>query len=127
MSGRIDASIWEERQGWVRRQQESGLSAARFCRENGLNVGNFHAWRQKLAKDSPAQSSLETSRVIGHQPSMRAFVQVPLASTAGAKGSSWIEISLADGMVVRVPASNLAALELVLSALNPLKEERQYA
>lgn len=63
MSGKIDPAIWEERQGWVRRQQESGLSAARFCRENGLHVGNFHTWRRKLVKDSRAQSRLETSEV----------------------------------------------------------------
>ena len=30
------------------RQGQSGLSAARFCREQGLALPSFYAWKQKL-------------------------------------------------------------------------------
>ena len=139
MSGRIDQSKWVERQEWVRQQQASGLSVAEFCREHGLDVGNFYAWKHKLAGELQGQSqsvagksgtgekSFAGKSVAGDRAIARAFVQVPLPPTNGATGSPWIEISLADGTVVRVPASNLAALKLVLSTLNPSIQEAWHA
>ena len=148
MSGRIDPSKWIERQEWVRQQQASGLSVAEFCREHGLHIGNFYAWKHKLAGELKGQSqsvagksgtgksgagksgtggkSFAGKSVAGDR-AMRAFVQVPLPLANGATGSPWIEISLADGTVVRVPASNLAALKLVLSTLNPSVREAWHA
>ncbi len=58
---------------------------------------------------------------------LQAFVQLPLAQVVTASGPSWIEVSLADGMVVRVPTSNLAALEAVLSSLNRSGQESRHA
>ena len=143
MSGRIDQSKWVERQEWIRQQQGSGLSVAEFCREHGLHVGNFYAWKHKLAGELQGQSksvagksgtgksgaggkSFAGKSVAGDR-AMRAFVQVPLPPANGSTGSPWIEISLADGTVVRVPASNLAALKLVLSTLNPSIQEAWHA
>ena len=138
MSGRIDPSKWIERQEWVRQQQASGLSVAEFCREHGLHVGNFYAWKHKLAGELKGQSQSVAGKSgtggksfagksVGGDRAMLAFVQVPLQPTNAATGSPWIEISLADGTVVRVPASNLAALKLVLSTLNPSTQEAWHA
>lgn len=132
MSGRIDPSKWIERQEWVRQQQASGLSVAEFCREHGLHIGNFYAWKHKLAGERQGQSQSATGKsatgkAFAGDRAMRAFVQVPLPLANGATGSPWIEISLADGTVVRVPASNLAALKLVLSTLNPSIQEACHA
>jgi hypothetical protein len=56
------------------------------------------------------------------------FVQLPLptAAVATAGSAAWVEVSLADGLVVRVPASNLAALQIVLNSLNRSGQERQH-
>lgn len=117
MGRRIDNAAWDERRAWIDKQARSGVSAARFCRENGLNLSNFHAWKRKLHGARPAKWRLrgnQTGPTNDRLPS--AFVQVPLASRA-VSGTPWIEVSLADGMLVRVPAANLPALQMVLSTL----------
>lgn len=50
MADRVEESLWEERQGWIRRQRESGLSVAHFCRDNVLHEGNFYSWRRRFAR-----------------------------------------------------------------------------
>ena len=48
------------------------------------------------------------------------FVQMPTpiqTAVPAVPGMPWVEISQAGGMVVRVPAANLAALKLVLGVL----------
>lgn len=125
MARRVDKSVWEERREWIGRQQTSGLSVARFCREHGLHEANFHAWRQRFAKTD--DRVVTAQRTAGAQP-LRAFVQLPLQPVAQTNGSAWIEVSVADGVVVRVPASNLAALDVVLSSLtNRSREEARHA
>jgi transposase-like protein len=125
MAGRVAESVWEERREWIRRQQESGLSVAQFCRDNSLHKGNFHAWRLRFAKVS-GRASEGAGKLSGTRQALQAFVQLALPPVASS-GPSWIEISLADGMVVRVPASNLAALEAVLSSLNRSGKESRHA
>ncbi len=127
MAGRVEESVWEERREWIRRQQESGLSVAQFCRDNSLHEGNFHAWRLRFAKVD-GRADVGAGKLTGTRRTLQAFVQLPLPAVAVASsGPSWIEVSLADGMVVRVPASNLAALEAVLSRLNRSGQESRYA
>ena len=124
MSVRVDPAVWAERQDWIHKQLDSGFSVARFCREHGLHVGNFHAWKLKLSKDS---QGAEVNRKGAAQRPVRsslAFVQLPRPAASSANAShAWVEISKADGLIVRVPASNLAALQLVLSALRPVTGE----
>lgn len=128
MAGRVDESVWEERREWIRRQEDSGLSVAQFCRENNLHVGNFHSWRLRFAKLS-GQSHIGTGKAIGLRQTLQAFVQLPVPPVTAVAGSSpsWIEVSLADGMVVRVPASNLPALEAVLGSLSRWRQESRHA
>jgi transposase-like protein len=126
MTGRVEGSVWEERQEWIRRQRESGLSVAQFCRDNGLHEGNFYSWRRRFAKADGASISADT--LPSGRRALQAFVQMALPPVAVASsGPTWIEVSLADGMVVRVPASNLVALEAVLSSLNRSRQESRHA
>ncbi len=126
MGRRVDEAEWLERRNWVERQAASGLSAARFCLENGLNPTNFHAWRRWIA-ESATKSLSEVTAFEGQRrervPSV--FLRVPIQpeSQVGAR-RSWVEISLASGMVVRVPSDNAPALRTVLDTL---REEAQDA
>jgi len=126
MSGRIEESVWEERRAWINKQQQSGLSVAHFCREHGLHARNFHAWRYRLGEGSVG--SLASTGQVGGGRKRPAFVQLPLPTAAvpTAGSAAWVEVSLADGLVVRVPASNLAALQIVLNSLNRCGQERQH-
>jgi transposase-like protein len=128
MARRVVESVWDERREWVQRQQQSGLSVAKFCRDNGLQEGNFHAWRLRFAK-ATGQTQVAAGKLVRRHQAQQAFVHLPLpqATMAVAAGISWIEISVADGMVVRLPAANLAALEMVLSRLNPSLRETRHA
>ena len=124
MAGRIDSATWDERRAWIEKQVQSGFSAAQFCRENDLKLSNFHAWNQKLvgvgAGRVPRRGD-PTGKAMTLLSS--AFSQVPIQVTSRvASSAQWIEISLADGMVVRVPASNLPALKVVLGALGSSQE-----
>lgn len=124
MGGRIENAIWDERREWLEKHRRSGCSAAGFCREHGLNLSNFHAWKRKLQGAAPVKWRLR-GKPAGQAEDLlsSAFLQVPVPVAArAASGASWIEVCLAEGMVVRVPATNLPALQVVLSALNPCRE-----
>lgn len=120
MGRRIDQSVWDERREWIEKHQKSGLSVTAFCRDHDLKISQFHFWRQKLtgtttrkpAVKRPASNSIAPAR-------SSAFVQLPAPV---ASSSPWVEVSLADGSIVRVPASNLPALKMVLSVLNSPQE-----
>lgn len=128
MAGRVEESVWEERREWIRRQAESGLSVATFCRDNGLHEGNFYSWRRRFARLSD-QSLTGSGKASGGRQTLQAFVQLPspVAKAVVGSVSGWVEVSLSGGMVVRVPASNLAALETVLNGLSHLRQESRHA
>ena len=124
MARRIDKATWDERQEWIVRQESSGVSVARFCRDHGLNLANFHVWKRKLRGNAPAKKPM-ASNLSGKSMTLAqtAFVQVPVqVPTQNMSSAPWVEVSSADGMVVRIPASNLHALQLVLNALNHAQE-----
>ena len=115
MGGKLDQSVWDQRQAWLAKQRSSGLSVAGFCRENGLSVASFSFWRKKFS--DAAGGGGQTKKIAARRSA--AFIQVPLPAEALATAkAAWVEISLADGMVVRVPASNLSALKAVLHTLS---------
>lgn len=119
MGRRVDEAEWLERRSWVERQAASGLSVVRFCGENGLNLSNFRAWKRRI--DEGTSRSLLGDRTEGGHRRERvtnAFLRVPIAAESQfGSHRSWVEISLATGMVVRVPADNPSALRTVLQRL----------
>jgi len=133
MGRRIDSTELEQRREWVRKQVESGLSAARFCRENTLNPNCFHTWKRGLLatqskaartnskRTTPKSVAIESVAIKSRTGSKRpsSFLQIPASIPSS---PTWVEVSMADGIVVRVPAANLAALKMVLSSLKADRE-----
>jgi len=116
MGRRIDQTVWDERREWIQKHHNSGLSMAAFCREYDLKISQFHSWRQKLTGTATRKPEVKRNASNSIAPSRSsAFVQLPAPVTSN---SPWVEVSLASGSVVRVPASNLPALKMVLSVLN---------
>jgi hypothetical protein len=119
MSRRIDNAVWNERRELLQWQASSGISAARFCRENGISLSNFHAWKRKLIGAASVDWRMHSDGKSG--PSDRrssSFVQIPISSQPRSTFQpSWVEVSSAGGIVVRVPSGDLSALGTVLGAL----------
>jgi hypothetical protein len=64
------------------RQGQSGVSAARFCREQGLALPSFYAWKQKLRQ--------RDGRPSAGMPS----TDQPLSSASGL-GRDWLPVRIA--------------------------------
>lgn len=127
---------WRER---FARYAASGLSVVRFCENERVSESNFYAWKRRLislptvAACSPARALPSTpasgdgvatgqrsvARRVEMLPSsvpasaarIGDFIQVPLSS--GCETAS-MEVILADGTTIRLPAEQLAALEMTL-------------
>jgi len=65
MAEKIESPVRLKWREIVERQQASGLSAVRFCRENQIVYSSFFAWKRRLA--SPAQTFIE-ARVVESRP-----------------------------------------------------------
>ena len=75
----MDRTQWAE---LVKEQQSSGKSIAIFCRERGIKDNTFHYWLNK------------------HRDRDGEFVQV--------SGRETVEMTLADGTLLKVPGSQVA-------------------
>ncbi len=125
---------WRQR---IKRQRESGLSIAEFCRREDISAHGFYVWRRNLREtalrrrepraDSHPQSSRRRSAAVASRHPLRKtsvgptarpcptnFLQLPVTATQAAP---WIELALADGTILRLPQQNLAALIAVLRVL----------
>jgi hypothetical protein len=146
MTGRRNQVLWEQWRERLERQRRSGLSIAEFCRREGVSAVTFHTWKQKLrgeavvgsavggaadrsttdegaARRQAGTSSRAISRRRKPRPSRAAvaartgsanFLQLPVF---GARSGPWIELTLVDGTIVRIPQQNLAALQTVFAIL----------
>jgi transposase-like protein len=106
-------SVWKDR---IARQASSGLSVTKFCQQEQISEANYYYWRRRL-HGSPKRRKA-ASRHSGRSPERdhgTQFIQLPVPSP---RGSAWVEITSADGMLVRLPQQNLAALELTLATLS---------
>ena len=118
MARQVNARLWSEWRERLARQRESGLTISEFCRREHLSSHRFHVWKRKLEVKTGEGAATRSDRRIRAVPdaSQRpaGFVQLPLAV---APQSPWIELSLADGTVLRVPQQNTAAVLAVLREL----------
>jgi hypothetical protein len=124
MTRRVNQVLWEEWRQRIERQRESGLPIVAFCRKEGVSAVTFHTWKRKLlgqAMDRSAADAVSARR--RRQPSRGPaaatarggnFLQLPVL---GARSGLWIELTLVDGTIVRIPQQNLAALQTVLAML----------
>ena len=142
MARKLNQALWDQWRQRLARQRESGLSIAAFCRREGVSQASFHAWRRKLrtsasmqpSREAATRRSFETPRgTVTHRPRRRQspadsaaatrpanFLQLPVLS---ARSSPWIELTLVDGTIVRLPQQNLAALHTVLRVLRGADDE----
>ena len=80
------ARVWRER---VKRQRNSGLSIAEFCRREEVSQASFYLWRKRLRQSNSAATN---------EP-LFLPVEMPLVAA-----STEVEIELPGGAVVRLPA-----------------------
>jgi hypothetical protein len=126
---------WRER---LKRQSESGLTVEAFCQKEGVSTSMFYRWQRHFQNPSPeplASEAVDTARRAGKKRGGRTrrqpeaapatepaakrrpeFLRLPVR---GVRSMPWIELTLVDGTVVRIPQENHAALSAVLRTLRP--------
>jgi len=122
---------WRER---LKRQEESGLTIEAFCEGEGVSTSMFYRWRRHLQDSSTEPAAGEQTGAVQRAGKKRSgpprrklvkkdvstneqssqFLQLPVRSV---RSMPWIELTLADGTVVRLPQENLEALSMVLQTL----------
>jgi transposase-like protein len=94
MATRRNLERWQSWRDVIRRQEESGLSVAAFCREEQVPPASFFAWRKKLAEADQDENA-----------SRQAQVQfVPIELSPCTPSASNFEIVGPTGYRVLVPA-----------------------
>jgi hypothetical protein len=125
MARQVNSVLWNEWRQRLKRQRESRLSISEFCRREELSPHTFHSWRRKLLGGTCEVLAVQPGRqgrtALAAAPRSAGFLQLPVAPAAQ---SPWIELSLADGTVVRVPQQNTA---MVLAVLRELRGESHNA
>lgn len=105
---------WQAR---VDAQLTSGLTIAQFCQQHSYSTASFYQWKRKLAASNTQGNTLSPLTAKRSQPTGYPFQQVvpkrPSTTVA------CVELSLPGGVVARVPADQLDALELVLRLAAP--------
>lgn len=137
MARPVNQVLWDQWRQRMARQRASGLSIAEFCRQEQVSPHSFHVWKRKLGaptcgrrssrKAAPVRQARNGFTVVASRPRPRQapadtersahaaeFLQLPLAPV---RTSPWIELTLPEGAVVRLPQQNLAALVTVLRVL----------
>ena len=127
---------WRER---LKRQAESGLTVEAFCKEEGVSTSVFYRWQRHLRDASAAIAEpaargatprsekkrggptrrSRTKVASGSEPTAEQppeFLRLPVRNV---RSMPWIELTLVDGTVVRIPQENHAALTTVLRTLRP--------
>ena len=86
----------EEKAGLLEDWQRSGMSAAAFCRQRGINYQNFLRWRA------------EGSRPVSRKTGIPAFVELEVAAPTSKPGAAVVqdatvvELSLGTQTVLRI-------------------------
>ena len=137
MTRHVNEAVWDQWRERIDRQHASGLSIVEFCRKEQISPHGFYVWRRKLRtttrsrRRSREAATKRRWRARPHVGTRRRrpypasvalvgaaspseFLQLPVTAM---RPSPWVELSLADGTVVRLPQQNLAALVSVLRVL----------
>jgi hypothetical protein len=93
------ADFWLEQ---VKAAEESGLSAAQFCKQQDLNYSQFMYWRQKLQAPLASTPKKKTSGFVKVEPSL------------GPLGSG-LSVSLPSGMQIHgIDSTNVTLVRQLL-------------
>lgn len=137
MARPVNQVLWSQWHQRLTRQPASGLSIAEFCRREKVSPHSFYVWKRKLRDTASARNASGQPAATQGTPKKRTVVRLPQSlaqASAGSEGvgrpseflqlpvaavrpSPWIELTLADGTVVRLPQQNLVALVTVLRVL----------
>lgn len=98
--------LWRER---LARFAGSDQSVATFCSAEGISVPTFYEWKRKLASRSVGCRKRRTKGSVSGNP-VRAFLPVRI------EGMMLVEIELPNGTRVRVPSTDLRAVEATIAA-----------
>ncbi|MFH1111071.1 MAG: hypothetical protein V1790_18025, partial [Planctomycetota bacterium] len=121
------------------RQSESGLTVEAFCQKEGVSTSMFYRWQRHFQNPSPEPTASDADETAqrpgkkrGGRPRRQQSEVAPAAEPAtkqpreflrlpvrGMRSMPWIELTLVDGTVVRIPQENHAALTTVLRILRP--------
>jgi transposase-like protein len=141
MAREVNQVLWDQWRQRIKRQRESGLSIAEFCRRENISAHGFYVWRRNLREashrhreprvDARLQCSQRRSAAVTSRRRFRRALAGPAASSCpahflqlpvtAAQPSPWMELVLADGTILRLPQQNLGAL---ITALRVLRGER---
>ena len=69
------ADEWAER---IAAQQRSGMSVKQFCKEQGLPVWAFYAWRKRLQEKGPVRFALVERRATRQERTAEAALELVL-------------------------------------------------
>jgi hypothetical protein len=137
MTRKRNQAVWDQWQQRLKKQRGSGLPITAFCRQEGVSQAAFHAWKRRLNDETSGHRSLRGAATTRRSCASRAaarrrlrrqsppadialpprcsdFLQLPVRA---APSSPWIELTLVDGTLVRVPQENLAAFTTLLQVL----------
>lgn len=137
MAREVDQALWDQWRQRMERQRASKVTVAAFCREEGVSQATFFAWKRKLGGSMAARKASSKAGRTQHSRRKQAttgrgqaarnsagrsslptramdFLQLPVR---GMRTSPWIEMTLVDGTLVRIPQDNLAALSVLLKLL----------
>ena len=137
MAREVNQVLWAQWRQRMERQRASGLSIVAFCRREGVSKATFHVWKRKLGGILSARPSSREAATVRRPKKQRAtvrnrrglqnpparsmsttrsadFLQLPVPSV---RSSPWIEVTLVDGTLVRIPQENLTAFATLLKLL----------
>lgn len=137
MAREVNQVLWAQWRQRMERQRASGLSIVEFCRREGISKATFHVWKRKLHGFPSARLSSRAATTVRGPKRQRAtdhnrrepqnpparsmstmrsadFLQLPVC---GVRSSPWIELTLVDGTLVRVPQENMVAFSTLLRLL----------
>jgi hypothetical protein len=108
---RFDHEKVEFWRGIIGRQQSSGVSAMRFCREEAIPYWKFNYWKKLLGKidrctDQLSESSTpgvdEFANEVDSEEQRSSFAEVCLVGERPGPGSPVVEIVFPGGVTVRL-------------------------
>lgn len=108
-----------KRELWMRRMQRFArcrLSVAAFCELEQVSIAAFYQWRKKLTNDvsDAGTSAMPDSLMTRPTPIVKGFVPVKLLQP------TVIEVRLANGVMLTLPAGDLEVLRQTLNFVSRL-------
>ena len=116
MAGSLSLTRADEWQRRHSRFQQSQLTVAAFCRQEGVSVPSFYLWRKRLALSRPTKHARLTKHECSRAPA--GFRPVRLLPSVG------VSVQLPGGTQLVVPTMEAESLRLVIEILTRVDADR---